>query len=70
MTAPDVLKELAKRSMGDLRSAINDLEAMAKGEESVGKELLDTGAKDAVSTIFDAVRAVLKSRDVVKVRRP
>lgn len=65
---PDVLKELAKRSMGDLRSAINDLEAMAKGEESVGKELLDTGAKDAVSTIFDAVRAVLKSRNVVKVR--
>lgn len=64
----DVLKELAKRSRGDLRSAINDLEAMAEGEERIGEELLKMGEKDATSNLFDAVRAVLKSRDVSKVR--
>ena len=64
----DVLKELAKRSHGDLRSAINDLEAVASGEERVGEELLSMGEKDSTSNLFDAVRAVLKSRDFSKIR--
>lgn len=58
-----VLRTLAKRSNGDLRSAINDLEIMAKGEEKITSEDLDIVApKDERSSIFDAVRTILKSK--------
>ncbi|MCZ3364763.1 MULTISPECIES: replication factor C large subunit [Methanobacterium] len=58
-----VLRTLAKRSNGDLRSAINDLEIMAKGEEKITSEDLDIVApKDGRSNVFDAVRTILKSK--------
>ena len=64
-----VLRTLAKRSNGDLRSAINDLEIMAKGEERITSEDLDIVApKDERSNIFDAVRAILKSKTPAHVK--
>lgn len=58
-----VLRTLAKRSNGDLRSAINDLEIMAKGEEKITPEALElVSQKDERSNIFDAVRTILKSK--------
>ncbi|MGC9516901.1 MAG: replication factor C large subunit [Methanomicrobiales archaeon] len=65
----EVLKNLAKRSSGDLRSAINDLELMAKGQENITSEDLETiSQKDEVSNIFDSVRTVLKSKNIRHVK--
>lgn len=63
-----ILRELAKRSHGDLRSAINDLEAMAKGEKRIGAEILEAGEKDVFPGLFDAIRAILKSKNIRHVR--
>jgi len=64
-----VLRTLAKRSNGDLRSAINDLEIMAKGEEKITSEDLDLVApKDGRSNVFDAVRTILKSKTPANIK--
>ena len=64
-----VLRTLAKRSNGDLRSAINDLEIMAKGEEKITSEDLDLVApKDERSNVFDAVRTILKSKTPANIK--
>lgn len=65
-----VLRTLAKRSRGDLRSAINDLEMMARGKESITSEDLNViSAKDEVVNIFDSVRTVLKSKNPEHIKR-
>ena len=64
-----ILRTLAKRSRGDLRSAINDLEVMARGKDSIGSEDLETiSEKDVVNNIFDSVRTILKSKNPRRVR--
>jgi replication factor C large subunit len=64
-----VLRTLAKRSRGDLRSAINDLEVMARGKDSIGSEDLEAlSEKDVVNNIFDSVRTILKSKNPRRVR--
>jgi len=44
----EALKEIARRSEGDLRSAINDLESVARGSRKIS---------------IDGVRAILGYRD-------
>jgi replication factor C large subunit len=64
-----VLRTLAKRSSGDLRSAITDLEIMAKGEEKITAEDLElVSKKDERSNIFDAVRTILKSKNPTRIK--
>ncbi|MDI6644519.1 MAG: replication factor C large subunit [Methanobacteriaceae archaeon] len=64
-----VIKDLAKRSNGDLRSAINDLEVMAQGREKISSNDLDIlSQKDNVSNIFDSVRTVLKSKTFRRIK--
>lgn len=66
----DVIKELAKRSTGDMRSAINDLAVIAQGKESINIDDLSlVGAKDSTSNIFDSVRIVLKSKTLKKIKQ-
>lgn len=66
----DVLKELAKRSRGDLRSAINDLEILARGNEKISSDDLNLIAqKDERATIFDAVRTILKSKNPSRIKK-
>lgn len=66
----DVIKELAKRSNGDLRSAINDLQIMAQTKKHITVEDIEIiGIKDSRSTIFDAVRTVLKSKSIDKIKQ-
>lgn len=66
----DVIKELAKRSSGDMRSAINDLEVMAQGKDQITMEdIAVVGIKDSTSNIFDSVRIVLKSKTLKKVKQ-
>ncbi|MBI5681064.1 MAG: replication factor C large subunit [Methanobacterium sp.] len=64
-----VLRTLAKRSNGDLRSAITDLEIIAQGKEKITlKDLELTSTKDERSTIFDIVRTVLKSKNPIRIK--
>lgn len=64
-----VLRTLAKRSKGDLRSAINDLEIMARGKESITSDDLEIiSQKDEVHNIFDSVRTVLKSKNPGRIK--
>ncbi len=64
-----VLRTLAKRSHGDLRSAINDLEIMAKGEDKITSEALElVSQKDERSNTFDVVRTILKSKNPTRIK--
>ncbi len=64
-----VLRELAKRSRGDLRSAIGDLQIIAQGEEKITSDDLKIIAqKDERSNIFDVVRAILKSKNPKRIK--
>lgn len=64
-----VLRTLAKRSNGDLRSAINDLQVIAQGKNSITSNDLEIiSEKDDVNNIFDSVRAVLKSKNPKRIK--
>jgi len=64
-----VLRELAKRSRGDLRSAIGDLQIIAQGEEKItSKDLELIAQKDERSNIFDTVRTILKSKNPNRIK--
>jgi replication factor C large subunit len=64
-----VVRNLAKRSNGDLRSAINDLEVIARGKEKITSEDLEfLSKKDDIVNIFDAVRTVLKSKNLRRIK--
>ena len=64
-----VLRTLAKRSNGDLRSAINDLEIIARGKKSISTEDLKIiSQKDDIHNIFDSVRTVLKSKNPQRIK--
>lgn len=67
---PELVKKLAKRSSGDIRSALNTLQAIVENGEELSEESLNTTSqKDNTATIFDTVTRVLKSKDPVKVKR-
>lgn len=64
-----VLRTLAKQSKGDLRSAITDLEIMARGKETITSTDLELiSQKDDIHNIFDSVRTVLKSKNPQHIR--
>lgn len=64
-----VLRTLAKRSRGDLRSAINDLQVIAQGKDKITSEDLETiSEKDNINNIFDSIRTVLKSKNPRRIR--
>lgn len=64
-----VLRTLAKQSKGDLRSAIADLEIMARGKEKITSADLEfISQKDDINNIFDSVRTVLKSKNPKHIR--
>ncbi|HII83319.1 MAG TPA: replication factor C large subunit [Methanobacterium subterraneum] len=64
-----VLRTLAKRSRGDLRSAINDLQVIAQGKDSITSDDLKAIAeKDNINNIFDSVRTVLKSKNPKRIK--
>ncbi len=64
-----VLRTLAKRSRGDMRSAINDLQVIAQGKKSITSNDLElVSEKDTVNSIFDSIRTVLKSKNPKRIR--
>ena len=66
---PKALDLIAKKSNGDLRSAINTLQALADKDEVLEpKAVEDLRTKDDRSDIFNAITGVLKSKNPVHVR--
>jgi replication factor C large subunit len=64
-----VLRTLAKRSRGDLRSAINDLQVIGQGKDSITSDDLKViSEKDDINNIFDSVRTVLKSKNPKRIK--
>jgi len=63
-TDKEVLIEIAKKSKGDLRSAINDLEAIANGKKEIkSKDLEDLGYRERETNIFEALKTIFKTKN-------
>ena len=59
----EVLRQLAKRSEGDLRSAINDLEAVSQGKKEItAKDLEALSYRERETSIFDALKMIFKTQ--------
>lgn len=59
----DVLRQLAKRSSGDLRSAINDLESLARESKQIKlTDLEKLGERERETNIFDALKMIFKTK--------
>ena len=66
---PAALKEIAVKSQGDVRSAINTLQALADNDKVLEvKDVKDIITKDTRSDIFNAVTGVLKSKNPAHVK--
>jgi replication factor C large subunit len=62
----DVLRELARRSNGDLRAAINDLETVARGKRKIVLSDLEVlGYREVETSVFDALKTIFKSSSVI-----
>jgi replication factor C large subunit len=56
----EALEAIAERTSGDLRSAINDLQAVAEGRERLTVEDVVTGERDRSTDVFSFLDTVLK----------
>ena len=66
---PKALKEIAVKSQGDVRSAINTLQALSDKDGTLEvKDVEDMKIKDTRSDIFNAVTGVLKSKTPAHVK--
>ena len=66
---PAALKEIAVKSQGDVGSAINTLQALADKDKVLeASDVEDVITKDSRSDIFNAIRAVLKSKTPAHVK--
>lgn len=63
------LKILGDRADGDLRSAINDFQAIAEGKDKVTEEDIVTQNRDREVGIFELLRKLKKTRDAQEARR-
>jgi replication factor C large subunit len=59
----DALDAIAERDSGDLRSAINDLQAVAEGDRELAAEDVVTGDRDRTKGIFDYLDELIKEAD-------
>ncbi len=66
---PEALKILGDRADGDLRSAINDFQAMCEGRDKITKEDIKTQERDRKSDIFGTLGKLKKSRDIDEARK-
>ncbi|KYK35690.1 MAG: hypothetical protein AYK18_02895 [Theionarchaea archaeon DG-70] len=62
----EVLSQLAKRSEGDLRSAINDLETLARAKKQIKLEDLKVlGIRRKETSIFDVLKMIFKTKTAI-----
>ncbi|WP_129113228.1 replication factor C large subunit [Halegenticoccus tardaugens] len=59
----DALQRIADENSGDLRGAVNDLQAAAEGNERLTVEDVVTGSRDRAMGIFQFLDAVLKEQE-------
>ncbi len=60
-----VLKTIADRSKGDVRSAVNDLQSLCLNRKQLSFEDIDVlGYRDRETLIFDALREVFKTKNI------
>ncbi len=60
-----VLKTIADRSKGDVRSAVNDLQSLSLNRKQLSFEDIDVlGYRDRETLIFDALREVFKTKNM------
>jgi replication factor C large subunit len=65
----EALTELAERSSGDLRSAINDLQSVCEGKSKVSiEDVYALGYRDNRETIFSALGKIFKTSSLAKAR--
>ena len=65
----DIIKQLAKISEGDLRSAINDLEMLSKGKkEIIVKDLEGLGKREREENVFDTLKIIFKTKSPIASR--
>ena len=57
---PDALMMIAERAGGDMRSAVNDLQAAAQGQKVVKVEDVATAERDVKSSIFKVLEVIFK----------
>ncbi|WP_247728599.1 replication factor C large subunit [Halovivax limisalsi] len=60
---PEALEAIAESTSGDLRSAVNDLQAVAEDAERLTREDVVTGERDRTEGIFDFLDALIKEED-------
>lgn len=66
---PKALKELGDRANGDLRSAINDFQAIAENKEKVTIDDITTSSRDRGIKIFKAIGKIKKTQDAQEARK-
>ena len=59
----EALEHIAEQNSGDLRGAVNDLQALAEGGDRLATEDIVTGERDQTEGIFDFLDEVLKEAD-------
>jgi len=59
-----VLQKIAENVRGDVRSAINDLQAVAAGKSELHVEDVVTSSRDPRDTIFDALKKIFRGKDI------
>ena len=60
-----ILKTIADRSKGDVRSAVNDLQSLCLNRTQINYEDVDAlGYRDRETLIFDALREVFKTKNI------
>ncbi|EMA50985.1 replication factor C large subunit [Halococcus salifodinae] len=59
----DALEAIAEANSGDLRGAVNDLQALAEVNEKLTAEAVVTGDRDRTTGIFDFLDALIKEED-------
>jgi ATPase related to the helicase subunit of the Holliday junction resolvase len=62
----DAIQQIAEDAGGDLRSAINDLQAAANGRNTLEVEDISTSGRDVKENIFKAMQRIFKSTDCKK----
>ncbi|WP_123623496.1 replication factor C large subunit [Halorubrum sp. CSM-61] len=65
----DALERIAERNRGDLRGAINDLQAATEGRDSIAVEDVVTGDRDKALGLFPFLDAVLKEESAEEALR-
>ncbi len=61
---PETLEKIAENASGDVRSAINDLETLAKGKKNISLDDLEVLVKrDKTSDIYKALNLILAKND-------